>query len=836
MNPLLGLLGRLFAPPAPAAIQALPRMDTTSEATALSGAAMFNPHSGLGSPDDSGASARPNLARQYLEMEELAALMRGGIYRRICEVVPTDALRRGVLVLDDTRRPNPLANEFREFEVLTRLHLAAIWGRGLGHAFLWPVVEDGGVPLSEPLDISRVTRLYSLQVLDQRDVTPMSYQSSYRSRQLIGRPETYLLAPSRPGLAMAPTTIHHSRLLPFWGDDLPGATVGTAFGAGWWADAVGQTIWDGLRNLQQTGAAGARLAQELSVAVFYLDKGEAKHSARGRDAFRAVWDRLMQVKSIAHALILGTNDKAERLQASPSGFDQISESQWQYLQATTGIPAARIRGMSPSGLSTDGDSWQQSYYADVGSWADRRILPALETLIRILYRHRDQREPAEWSVGFGPFYELSGKEEAELRLTTTQADQLAIEMGLVTREQVRRSRFGPGGWQAELQPATPEEEAALELGPDLDPAEAEAELARLTGQGEPQPAALTPDQVRLASELLRALSEGKATPDATRLLLEGVVPPERALALVEAQTALAPAIDQEVDAPDLGHQRRLAASLTEHQIDRCQHGSVNRCRLCGIEREREVVMGPDGKPQRGPDGTVLWRVAWRAIGEECPADPPDNPAATDARADADFGATALLSLTLSDAGRAAWQALRERVEAITGPLEGYGAGEPGVQEPPHVTVLYLGPTDAAALPEITARASTVVADYPPLPLVVRAIGSFPAGDDGRVPVVAHIDPWRLGELNDRLLRTLARHVHADQYDRFRPHVTFGYAATLTPEQIATLAELLPAEMPTRDQPSLGSVAALDLHHKNAVVARLPLAGRRYSDDRAPAQA
>lgn len=50
---------------------------------------------------------------------------------------------------------------------------------------------------------------------------------------------------------------------------------------------------------------------------------------------------------------------------------------------------------------------------------------------------------------------------------------------------------------------------------------------------------------------------------------------------------------------------RLAEKMTEHRIERCEHGSSNRCRMCGIERLRDF--------ERDPSGQAQWRVAWRAI-------------------------------------------------------------------------------------------------------------------------------------------------------------------------------------------------------------------------------
>lgn len=961
--------------PAPGA-----RADTAGTVSTTSAAALVNPISGLGSADDSGAASRPNLYRELLTMEELVMLLRGSLYRRICNVLPMDAMRRGLIVTDDTRRSNPLRSELQDFEVPATLRRAAMLGRALGSAWIWPVVEDGGAPLSEPLDLSRVTRLYALHVLDPNDLSVRDWNRNLRAPGA-GTPRTYSLEPRRPDLFVpAGTVIHHSRLIPFWGDELPPSE-------NLWSnpaplgDAIAQTMWDGLRNLTQTSAAGARLAEELSIAVFYLAKLPEKDASSGRDPLRAAWNNIMRFKSIAHGILLGTGDKAERLGANAAGFDTLTEAGWETLQALSGIPAARLRGNSPGGLSTDGASWQQSYYNDVDAWALERLLPPARRIVDLLYRHRGV-VPDSWEVTFGPFYHLSMIEQAQLRLATAQHDQLAEQAGWVTGEQIRRSRYSDGGWSFDLQPATDQDELLLGAGAtSVDPNEAEMVLAELTGgagaaastNGQPAEP-MNGAQIVAVKDLLGAMSAGELTPEATRLALEGVVSPAKARALVEAQhgapippmgsapvvaAPIAPdavAVPTTDDAPDLSAQRDLAASMTEHGVDRCSHGGVNRCRICGVERIHALSMGEDGKPLRDADGRPVWAVKWRAIGDT-PAKPEDHPAsdeiATDradaddfrrarfkvpagakgnarkvlawkkehgaavkgmtdtgwararqlagedtvtgqdliemaawfarhgadaatrkvaevyksepwrdagwvswlgwggdtartwaqetvnrSRSDADFTGKAMLAVTLSEAGRAMWADLAQRAGAIVGALEGYEPGEPSVVEAPHVTVLYLGAVPDLQLPEIERRARAIVEDLGPIALRAVGVTTFPPGptSEGRVTVVVEVRAWELDELYNRLLRALAPFVTADQFARFRPHVTLGFAADPTPEQVAALVELLPGkDVPGREPVSLGSVASVDLHHGKQVVARLPLLGKRADEADAAVQ-
>jgi hypothetical protein len=57
----------------------------------------------------------------------------------------------------------------------------------------------------------------------------------------------------------------------------------------------------------------------------------------------------------------------------------------------------------------------------------------------------------------------------------------------------------------------------------------------------------------------------------------------------------------------------LANQMTEHGIIMCEHGSRNRCRICGIERKRSLKFGDDGKPVLDKNGAPIWMIAWRPI-------------------------------------------------------------------------------------------------------------------------------------------------------------------------------------------------------------------------------
>lgn len=441
------------------------RMDSTSSTTgtnnlsSLSGASVSNAISGLGAYRDSSAQARPNIERDYLTTDELVALMRGGLYRRICGLHPSWATVKGWQLTDDSDDEKPLKNAMDALKVRRVFRRADTWGRGLGECLVLMVTDDPD-PLSEPLRPEKVRHLHRLEIFDRREIWPTRFNSDIEAGP-IGEPTHYNLVPRRAGYSptgdrrKALSSVHVSRLLRFYGDDLmPSelAFAGQDYSASWGADAIGQTLWDGIRNLSQTGQAGAKVAQELSIAVFKLapPRGAGDESSSWLGRVRT----LNMMKSVVQAVLLNANANEDfhRVAANPTGFKDISDHARLELSLLLGAPMTLLFGEAPGGLNTDGSSWQALWYQSVADYQLDRYEPPLRKLAEVVYHVERGGVPDEWGIEFNPLGDLSEKERAEIRVLHTQADSAAILDGVLTPDEIRRHRYAQtGGYQVSMQ-------------------------------------------------------------------------------------------------------------------------------------------------------------------------------------------------------------------------------------------------------------------------------------------------------------------------------------------------------------------------------------------------
>lgn len=700
-----------------------------------SGATISNGLSGLGGARDSGASGRPNLARDFLSEEELIALLRGTLYRRIIEMHPKWATTKGLSITDDTKDDRPLAKEFKRLGLLQAFRQADKWGRALGESRILLVTDDPS-PLHEPLDPQRVKRLIRLEVLDRREFSPASYNGDASLAEL-GLPETYHVFPRRSGVAYVTEPVHRSRLLRFYGDDLPPSERGynwTGYST-WGADAIGQTLWDGLRNLSQTGLAGARLAQELSIAVFKMANAAPKSSSDERSSFLSRLATLNMMKSIANAVWLGPGDTFERIAANPSGFRDLSEHAQMELALMIGAPRVLLFGDTPGGLNSDGESWQTMWFSDVASHQEERYREPAEYIAQILYWSTAGAVPDEWSLDFAPLGEMGDRERAEVRKLHTEADALAIDAGILRPEDARSRYEKAGGFSLEIQP--------VEEGPEgfgVEAEESAREMVAAIGDRRDAATHKVPEAARNnARKVLRWREEH---PDEIRGMTE------------------------------VGWRRaRQLANNAEVGIDTVR-------KMAAFNRHRsnaEVAEEFKAEPWRDA-GYVAWLgwggttgIDWarRITGAA------DAIQAPEPRRDAEEGAV-WIGMPLPESARRAWEQARQAV----------GAAVPVSQDdPPHVTVLYMGQVSEQDVAEVLAAAEEAAEHVWPCEARAEHLALF--GDAVVMPVQA----WGLMSLHEALLPRLAHLVTARQFPSYRPHLTLGYAAEpMTPEQQGAVLE------------------------------------------------
>lgn len=435
---------------------------------------LYNPLTQMGGGLDKTSAAVPVRA-PLLTGDQLQALhVHNALSRRIVEIIPKRATAKGWTIPE-------LGDEEQRLDIASKLREAWIWGRLYGGGGLLMVTEDD-VPASfgmrsdrnawrrEPLDVQRVGRIVALHVFDGRSMSPVEYDRDIRSPDFRKPSIWHLNSEEWVG------EVHASRLL-FFG----GATVDPShriYGRVPDLDlptiSVLQHAWDQIRHLTETAASGAKLAQEISQAVFKVEGFGEIASGSDRPAFTNRMRFMNAARGIWNALVMGSKDSYELHNQSVSGFGELPEGARLMVSMATGIPEQELFHTTPAGLNADGDAGKESWRQTLQD-EQEGIRPQIERLGLVLLAAQDGptggRVPdyPERRATFHPLDEPSAMEEAQARVLHAEADAKWIEIGAMTGAHVARSRFGPNGYSDDLLPFDPAELERQEPEPATDP-------------------------------------------------------------------------------------------------------------------------------------------------------------------------------------------------------------------------------------------------------------------------------------------------------------------------------------------------------------------------------
>ena len=653
-----------------------------------------------------------------------------GIAARIVRAVPNHALREGFAVTTgDATVDARVKARLDDLGVASRLRLAWTWARLYGGGAVFLGADDGRPP-SEPLDLTALRSVRFVVDVDRRDLTPRTWVSDPLSPRY-GQPETYQLV-QQGGTSTHTTILHASRVVRFDGAEV---TKHRRLQLQGWGDSVLQRIYADLQQMRGSHAAVASLLHEASQGVFKIKDLMDMIGSDKEDLLKRRLEIMDMARSVARSILVDAEGESfERTEVGAlTGVVEVMDRFANMVAGVSEMPVTVLLGQAPAGLNATGESDIRSWYDAVAAEREVMLRPRLESIVRLVLLAKDGPtggvEPASWKVTFPPLYQMTPAQKAEVRNKQADTDTKYIDYKVLTREEVRASRFKPDGWSDEtsLGQAAPVTEARAALHDTI-----VATLARVASREIPRDSGLA---------LLANL---------------GLTPADAEAAMGETGrtffTKPDPAAVTELDALR-AENKALKASNEGHK--------QYTARVIQKAKEGGLELGPftSKAPTETDEGDTLEAGDVVAV-----------PAATgvqDARA-----------LLRADGGRGVAVVL-PLPAAVAVEMAATGGERP---EDLHLTLAYL-PNDGAPLDLLTTLRSVVAAwaaSTAPMAATLGGIGRFFASGDELDPVYLSIDAPHLSDAREALVRGLsAVGVKVSKEHGFVPHVTLVYVPQAT---------------------------------------------------------
>lgn len=322
---------------------------------------------------------------------------------------------------------------------------ARYFERAYGGSGVMLGVNDGQ-KLDQPLDLDRVISLDFLTVLEPRELKPLYYYTDPAQKKF-GQVMIWQISVTAPGGA-APgsngtqvtlvSEIHETRLVIFGGHRVTRRNITALAG---WGDSVLVQVNPVLRDFSITWGAAGVLMTEFATPVMLLEGYGAATATDKRQMLKNRLEATLLAKSTVNALILDAKEKFERQVTPVAGLADLLDRFMVRLASAARIPVTKLAGQSPAGLNATGDADVRNFYDEVKSSQVRRLRPAFERVIKIVFRVLGVDEPTTWSVIFKPLWQPTELEQAQARLTQAQVDQIYLQNGVVSAEEIAVNRF-----------------------------------------------------------------------------------------------------------------------------------------------------------------------------------------------------------------------------------------------------------------------------------------------------------------------------------------------------------------------------------------------------------
>lgn len=423
----------------------------------------------------SGKSGYAGYMLPYLNRMDIDAAYRTTWFRKICDIIPNDEVREWRTWSGaDEQQIRKIDAEERRLDFKRKVRQARTLARKDGGAVIF--IGAGGNAASElrPDSIGRGGIKY-LTVLSRDQIHAGERENNPQS-PYFDQPREY-----RISTGVASVTVHPSRVIRFIGNPITTQ--------GYW-DGWGDSIWVEIRqkvvDADRIGAAVAEMTEEAKLDVFKV-KGLVNNlmDAVGTDRLTRRFSTMNQLKSIANAMVIDTEDAYEQKTLTFQGLKDIQTLALSIMAGIADIPATRLLGRSPEGMNATGDSDMRNYYDRIRSGQNVDLSPTLmpldECLIRSALGERPETVFYEWT----PLYQMSEKEAMEVEKIAAETLDKYVTMAVVPEtvavEMAKGGIIERGQWPGAEKAFADAEAAGEEAGLLEEPTEADVaeENARL---------------------------------------------------------------------------------------------------------------------------------------------------------------------------------------------------------------------------------------------------------------------------------------------------------------------------------------------------------------------
>ena len=429
--------------------------------------AFANEKTGLGTASHDPRTSNRVAHGRLLSEQELEALWLHSVPgRKIVDTPVEDAARAGFRILvseDETtdKKTEPFKQIFGEsgLKVGRKLKKAHRYQRKYGGGAIVLICDDKN-RLDEPIDFASLRSIKGLKVFHRFEISPHTTYDDTEFDEKWGETELYDLHPSTPYASGAGgigyTHVHASRVIPFFGREVDEERKSDY--EGW-----GQPHLEaGYEAIEALGILFETVASKTQGMIYDIYKTTgirdllfgASSTGSGRTKLEERVSVSNYAKGVFRAIAVDKDfEEWETRSLDFKGVRELFEIFCQYFSMATDMPLTKLLGQSPAGFNSSDSTGERNYYDNVEGMLKDLYEPALNYLVLVACQAKEGPTDGvmleSWEVAFGDVERPTPLESAEIRKLHTEADQMSINMGVMSQDEGRR-RYEQGKYSTEL--------------------------------------------------------------------------------------------------------------------------------------------------------------------------------------------------------------------------------------------------------------------------------------------------------------------------------------------------------------------------------------------------
>lgn len=360
------------------------------------------------------------------DQQLIAAYRSSWLARKIVEIPAKDSVRAGLNWMAEKSDIERIENEANRLNLLQKIYRARVLGRLFGGGAIYLGTDQAS---ETPLNLKtigasglRYLVVHSRLTLGVKEIDRDPLSENY------GKPAMYQAFGNRD------FDIHPSRLVLFYGAPLPDETVLPGFPQGW-SDSSLLPVWDAIRNADVAPQLVTSLLHEANVDHFGIT--DFMTSLAQPEYESLILKRFALIaanKGINGTVLHDKDEEYERSSVSFASIPDIMDKLMIIVSGAADIPATRLFGQSPAGMSSTGDSDLRNYYDRLSGDQRLEMTPACYNLMECLIRSgTGAREASTW-FQWAPLWQMSAAELAEIGKKNAETANTLNNTGLISSE------------------------------------------------------------------------------------------------------------------------------------------------------------------------------------------------------------------------------------------------------------------------------------------------------------------------------------------------------------------------------------------------------------------